>query len=85
MDLSGRKSEIHGLHLHDGMLAIIVPVMSDALVALTCSWVIFQYDRMGSDTKAATQKIIQVFNWVNSVSLRACSEVMEGLVLVTAT
>uniref|UniRef100_A0A672U744 ADA32 protein n=1 Tax=Strigops habroptila TaxID=2489341 RepID=A0A672U744_STRHB len=39
----------------------------NALSALMCSWVIFQYDYMGSDTKAATQKIIQVFNLVNNM------------------
>uniref|UniRef100_A0A8B9GFY3 Disintegrin and metalloproteinase domain-containing protein 32 n=1 Tax=Amazona collaria TaxID=241587 RepID=A0A8B9GFY3_9PSIT len=59
--------KIHGLHLHDGMLVVIIPVMNNALAAPMCSCVLFQYDHMGSNTKAATQKIIQVFNLVNSV------------------
>ncbi|NXY78964.1 ADA32 protein, partial [Glareola pratincola] len=35
--------------------------------ALTSPWVVFQCDYLGSDTSAAAQKIIQVFNLVNSV------------------
>uniref|UniRef100_A0A8B9GHK0 ADAM metallopeptidase domain 32 n=1 Tax=Amazona collaria TaxID=241587 RepID=A0A8B9GHK0_9PSIT len=46
---------------------LIIPVMNNALAAPMCSCVLFQYDHMGSNTKAATQKIIQVFNLVNSV------------------
>ncbi|KAM6191181.1 uncharacterized protein WM294_012864 [Sarcoramphus papa] len=42
-------------------------IVVNALSALMSSWVIFQYNYMGSDTNAATQKIIQVFNLVNSM------------------
>lgn len=64
-------------HLHDWMLAIVsafqhrsISSSLNALSALMSSWVIFQYNYMGSDTNAATRKIIQVFNLVNNVSFK---------------
>uniref|UniRef100_A0A8C5UB73 ADAM metallopeptidase domain 32 n=1 Tax=Malurus cyaneus samueli TaxID=2593467 RepID=A0A8C5UB73_9PASS len=37
------------------------------LSALVSSWVVFQYNYMGSDPNAVTQKIIQAFNLINNM------------------
>uniref|UniRef100_U3JVL9 ADAM metallopeptidase domain 32 n=1 Tax=Ficedula albicollis TaxID=59894 RepID=U3JVL9_FICAL len=42
------------------------PLVS-TLSALVSSWIVFQYSYMGSDPNAATQKIIQAFNLINSM------------------
>ncbi|NWW87503.1 ADA32 protein, partial [Rhynochetos jubatus] len=58
-----------GLAAEEAMLAILSVLFCFimALSALVSPWVIFQYIYMGSDTNAATQKTIQVFNLVNNM------------------
>uniref|UniRef100_A0A663EEV2 ADAM metallopeptidase domain 32 n=1 Tax=Aquila chrysaetos chrysaetos TaxID=223781 RepID=A0A663EEV2_AQUCH len=54
-------------HPERGVSTSFCFIVINALSALMSSWVIFQYNYMGSDTNAATQKIIQVFNLVNNM------------------
>uniref|UniRef100_A0A8C3E9N0 Uncharacterized protein n=1 Tax=Corvus moneduloides TaxID=1196302 RepID=A0A8C3E9N0_CORMO len=43
------------------------PPEAGTLSAFVSSWVVFQYNYMGSDPNAATQKIIQAFNLINNM------------------
>uniref|UniRef100_A0A8C0HKT9 ADAM metallopeptidase domain 32 n=1 Tax=Buteo japonicus TaxID=224669 RepID=A0A8C0HKT9_9AVES len=54
-------------HPESGVSTSFYFIVVNALSALMSSWVIFQYNYMGSDTNAATRKIIQVFNLVNNM------------------
>ncbi|NXW95419.1 ADAM2 protein, partial [Alopecoenas beccarii] len=56
-----------GVGNHFSISAMFCFIVAHALSTLVSSWVVFQYNHMGSDTNAATQKIIQVFNLVNNM------------------
>lgn len=58
---------------HFSVPAMCCSILVNTLSTFVSSWVVFQYNHMGSDANAATQKIIQVFSLVNNVSSAVCS------------